>query len=262
MALNKHRLYLGRTEGGRKQERVSKDNAWILLELVDQWWHIDDLRCPGGLKVNGRPCKRERLMPSDEIEFGKYRFRIGFEEPKYEPGKGRSVVAKRRGSKASRARSAASMGVLGRLVPMAGGGTFQITRSPVTLGREASCDITIPGGTVSGKHCRLSLINGYWRASDLGSRNGIRVDSRRCREEWVLPGHRLSLAEHRFKLEYEGVGPPPIVDDELMNEISKSLTERAGLSESELDRIARASEHDDPRPERFDLNTTDEAGQW
>ena len=90
--------------------------------------------------------------------------------------------------------------------------------------------------TISGRHCELSLIDGYWKARDLGSHNGIRINSRRCEEGWILPGHRLSLAGLRFKLEYEGEGPPPAVEMD-HNEVGKPLMDRLGLSENDFDDV-------------------------
>lgn len=234
--LKKRRLYMGRT-GGDRSVPLNDDNACCLLQLIDGWWHVEDLHCPEGLKINGRPVKRERLMTGDEIAFGRHRFRINFEPPRAGAGQQGSDPA----SRPARRRPPAARppqrkgGPLGRLVPVGGGADYRITQPVVTIGRRKPCNIIIPVRTVSGQHCELRLTNGYWRARDLGSHNGIRIDGTRCDEGWVLPRHRLSIAEQRFLLEYEGEGPPPVADAVTSaGDVSRSLMDRLGLRDDDF----------------------------
>ena len=79
--LRKTRLYLGRTKDS--EGPLGRQNAFCQLELIEGFWNVEDLRTPGGVKINGRACKRERLMPDDELAIGKHRYRINFTAPKY-----------------------------------------------------------------------------------------------------------------------------------------------------------------------------------
>ena len=81
LPLRKTRMFLGRVKGSGAP--LCRDNAYCQLELIEGFWHIEDLNTPQGLKVNGRTCKRQRLMPEDEITIGRHRYRISFEAPRY-----------------------------------------------------------------------------------------------------------------------------------------------------------------------------------
>jgi hypothetical protein len=254
VALSKPRLFMGRENKNDKAAHLSQENAYCLLELIDGWWYIDDLRCPGGLKVSGCVCKRQRLVPGDEIAIGKHRYRISFEAPKHALGTGCSVAAKRDGRRDTKSREPAKVGPLGRLVPVGGGVDHQLTKTPVTIGRKPPCDIVIPAKTVSSRHCELSLTDGYWRVKDLGSHNGIRIDGKSCDEGWVLPQQRLAIADQRFQLEYEGQGPRPIPDEPDFS-VRKPLMAQLGLSYRDIDEMVGDSEDEDPTSRRrWDLN--------
>lgn len=55
--------------------------------------------------------------------------------------------------------------------------------APVTLGREAGCDIAVPHASVSREHARIARgADGVWRITDLASKNGVRVDGVRVAE--------------------------------------------------------------------------------
>jgi len=127
-------------------------------------------------------------------------------------------------------------GPLAHLVPVGGGQDFSIFKPEVTVGRDSSCDISLRVKTVSGLHCRLQLIEGYWRISDLGSRNGVRVDGVKCQEAWVFPESRLAIADQRFQLDYKPVGERPAssLGDPAQR---RSLMESIGVKDRELDKI-------------------------
>jgi pSer/pThr/pTyr-binding forkhead associated (FHA) protein len=92
--------------------------------------------------------------------------------------------------------------MLGRLIPCGGGIPLELVSPRVTIGRSAECDIALPLATVSSKHCKLEFRDGVWHVSDLGSRNGIRVNGQPQRDGKLLPGSVLSIAQLRFQVEY------------------------------------------------------------
>jgi pSer/pThr/pTyr-binding forkhead associated (FHA) protein len=136
-----------------------------------------------------------------------------------------------------------------------GGQDFPIRKPEVTVGRDSTCDIPLRVKTVSGTHCKLQLIDGYWRVFDMGSRNGIRVDGVKCQEAWVFPESRLSISDQRFQLDYVPVGARPMADAAAPVP-SKSLMDKIGLKEKELDSILKRikeQEGDEPASRRRDL---------
>ncbi len=92
-----------------------------------------------------------------------------------------------------------------------------------------------------------------------GSRNGIRVDGVRCVASWVLPGVRLSIAEHQFELSYLGDGPEPI-PDMVESGPRKSLMSKLGVSDRELDRaMSKEPLRDAEEPASRRWNLTEDA---
>ena len=231
MALRKRRMFLGRAKGTNRSTKLTEDNAYCLLELIEGWWHIDDLRCPNGLKVNGVAVKRIKLMPDDEFVVGKYQFRITFKPLAYGSKKKKLVERKERQARTSEFAIPAipDPGPNGRLVPVGGGSDHRLQHSPITVGRRSSCCVVLPDKKISGKHCKLTFIDGHWQVEDLGSRNGVRIEGRKCDEGWVLPGQRLTIGTLRFRLDYASFGPPPVVPD-VYTDTNKSLLSNLGLS--------------------------------
>ncbi|MEJ7590042.1 MAG: FHA domain-containing protein [Planctomycetaceae bacterium] len=107
--------------------------------------------------------------------------------------------------------------MLGRLTPVGGGIPVILLKKTVTLGRDPANDHAIACGSVSGKHCELELIDGYWWVRDLGSRNGTAVNNVRCQTSKILPGGVLRMASQRFRLDYK---EPRVSADE---EVAMSL---------------------------------------
>lgn len=107
--------------------------------------------------------------------------------------------------------------MLGRLTPVGGGNPIILLTRRATLGRDPANDHVIAGGSVSGKHCELELIDGYWWVRDLGSRNGTAVNNVRCQTSRILPAGVLRMANQRFRLDYK---EPRVSADE---EVAMSL---------------------------------------
>lgn len=56
--------------------------------------------------------------------------------------------------------------------------TTPLADTPVTIGRDPSCDVVVPGGRVSRQHARIELLGGVHHLVDLGSANGTLVRGR------------------------------------------------------------------------------------
>ena len=121
----------------------------------------------------------------------------------------------------------------GQLVPLGGGDVIPLLGANLLVGRRESCDIVLRFSNVSAHHCELDVRDGYWYVKDLKSRNGTKVNGVRVTERFLEPGDVISVAKHRYEIQYSPVdlgatSPPPmeVVHDEIMR---KSLLERAGL---------------------------------
>jgi predicted component of type VI protein secretion system len=120
--------------------------------------------------------------------------------------------------------------MFGELNPCGGGDPIPLQKQRLVVGRQPSCDIILRFPNVSSRHCEFQLLNGYWHVRDLGSRNGIKVNGLRCESHWLMPGDVLSVAKHRYEVNYspEAEAPPP--PEAEPDPMSMSLLEKAGLS--------------------------------
>lgn len=122
----------------------------------------------------------------------------------------------------------------GELIPAGGGDPIPLLKKNLLVGRRESCDIVLRFPNVSAHHCQFYLNGGYWYVKDLKSRNGVKVNNVRVTEKVIEPGDIVTVAKHRYELQYSpadlgAVGPPPN-DDLTSNVFSRSLLERAGLT--------------------------------
>ncbi|HEX5471498.1 MAG TPA: FHA domain-containing protein [Lacipirellulaceae bacterium] len=132
----------------------------------------------------------------------------------------------------------------GALIPLGGGDPIPLPdpkrKKQLLIGRRESCDIVLRFANVSAHHAQLTIDSGYWYVRDLQSRNGIKVNDVRVQERRIDPDDVLSIAKHRYRVEYDpvelgAVGPPP--PDNLSQEIMKeSLLSRAGLDQRSIGR--------------------------
>jgi hypothetical protein len=75
------------------------------------------------------------------------------------------------------------------------GARTALTGSRVTVGRLASCALTLTDSTVSREHAALVRRGDRWWVVDLGSTNGTRVNGVRAAEQPVAPGDRIELGD-------------------------------------------------------------------
>ena len=121
----------------------------------------------------------------------------------------------------------------GELTPIGGGDTIPLLKESMTVGRRESCDICLKFPNVSSKHCEFSFNNGFWYLRDLGSQNGTKVGGERVMRRLLRPGDQISIANHRFTIEYHMTNESRAAMEELLTEednvFSQSLMEKAGL---------------------------------
>ena len=120
----------------------------------------------------------------------------------------------------------------GELIPQGGGDPIPLLKPVLVVGRRESADIVLRFANVSGNHCELSLVDGYWFVKDLASSNGTKVNGVRVSEKRLDPGDRLSVARNHYEIAYEpsklGAMAAP-ADHGTFNPWGKSLLETAGL---------------------------------
>lgn len=89
--------------------------------------------------------------------------------------------------------------------------SFPISREMTIIGRREDCDLRIPLGDVSRKHCRMIREADALRMEDLGSSNGTYVNGQRIQEAILQPGDTVRVGPVLFVLQVDGVP----ADDEL-----------------------------------------------
>ena len=123
--------------------------------------------------------------------------------------------------------------MLGELLPVGGGDPIPLLKPTLVLGRRESADIVLKFPNISGSHCELSLVDGYWTIKDLRSSNGTKVNGVRVSEQRLEPGDKLSIAKHDYQIAYEParLGAVEVVDEKAPQEkiFGRSLLESAGL---------------------------------
>lgn len=122
----------------------------------------------------------------------------------------------------------------GELVPVGGGDPIPLVRTPMTLGRRESCDISLQFPNISGLHCELSYRDGYWLIRDLNSSNGTKVQGVRITAPRPLkPGDEIALGRRKYTIQYDAADDVLRRLEEMVTEPEEiwgtSLLEKAGL---------------------------------
>jgi hypothetical protein len=76
---------------------------------------------------------------------------------------------------------------------------FPLTKNTVTLGRGAHCDLQVFTHFVSREHARITFSDGTVLIEDLGSRNGVFVNSVRVERRALRHGDLLTIGETQFR---------------------------------------------------------------
>ena len=90
--------------------------------------------------------------------------------------------------------------------------SFSVVRDMTVIGRREDCDLRIPLGEVSRKHCRMVRDGDTLRLEDLGSSNGTYLNGTRVEREATLnPGDSIQVGPVVFVLQVDNYP----ADDEL-----------------------------------------------
>ncbi len=99
--------------------------------------------------------------------------------------------------------------------------SFSIARDMTVIGRREDCDLRIPLGEVSRKHCRMVRDGETLRLEDLGSSNGTFHNGHRVQEATLAPGDSVQIGPVVFVLQVDGVPA-----DEELNPVSSESVEQ------------------------------------
>jgi pSer/pThr/pTyr-binding forkhead associated (FHA) protein len=102
--------------------------------------------------------------------------------------------------------------------------SFSVTREITVIGRREDCDLIIPLGEVSRKHCRLVRDGDLLKIEDLGSANGTFLNGQRVQESLLAPGDTVQVGPVVFVLQIDGVPG----DDELQPVYAEGAAMAAG----------------------------------
>jgi pSer/pThr/pTyr-binding forkhead associated (FHA) protein len=83
--------------------------------------------------------------------------------------------------------------------------SFSLPRTVTVIGRREDCDLRIPLGDVSRKHCRFIADNDTLKVEDLGSSNGTFHNGVRIQETIVNPGDNVQVGPVTFVVQINGV---------------------------------------------------------
>jgi predicted component of type VI protein secretion system len=89
--------------------------------------------------------------------------------------------------------------------------SFSMARDMTVIGRREDCDLRIPLGEVSRKHCRIIRDGDSLKLEDLGSSNGTFLNAQRVQEALLTPGDTIQVGPVVFVLQVDGQP----ADDEL-----------------------------------------------
>jgi pSer/pThr/pTyr-binding forkhead associated (FHA) protein len=85
------------------------------------------------------------------------------------------------------------------LVPTKGGNPIVLDRPIMLIGRDSDCEFRLQTSSkVSRHHCFIVQCGEQYRLRDLGSTNGVRLNSKRVVEAELRPGDEVTIADISF----------------------------------------------------------------
>ena len=78
--------------------------------------------------------------------------------------------------------------------------TYPLECDEILIGRHASADIRIPDMSVSRYHAMLTVTNGVWTITGIGSKSGIFVNGYLVRQARLRENDVIKLGNHRLTL--------------------------------------------------------------
>jgi predicted component of type VI protein secretion system len=120
--------------------------------------------------------------------------------------------------------------------------SFSVTRDMTVIGRREDCDLRIPLGDVSRKHCRLILEGEVIKVEDLGSSNGTYRNGERVQQAELAAGDTLQIGPVVFVLQVDGF---PADDDLSPVTVQSAAAASNGAAPATADASAAGDEVDE-----------------
>jgi pSer/pThr/pTyr-binding forkhead associated (FHA) protein len=125
--------------------------------------------------------------------------------------------------------------------------SFSVARDVTVVGRREDCDLRIPLGDISRKHCRLIKDGNVLKLEDLGSSNGTYRNGERIQETELSPGDTVQLGPIAFVVQIEGVPAEDEMQPMLRGEQPAQADEEAEvLEEVQLEEAEPAATAPEP----------------
>jgi pSer/pThr/pTyr-binding forkhead associated (FHA) protein len=130
--------------------------------------------------------------------------------------------------------------------------SFSVVRNMTVIGRREDCDLRIPLGDVSRKHCRLVRTDEGIRIEDLGSSHGTTVNGQPVKEMELSPGDTIGVGPVNFVVQIDGVPG----DDEIVSPDRRAAEAAVAADDSVAGHHHGAEAHADqlPAEEEFPLD--------
>ncbi len=158
-----------------------------ILQTTSGQLFIKDLGSPSGTYLNGNRVNADtEINAGDVLKLGEVELEVI--DPKM-------AVA----SPPTVARAAVEWKVIATASWM-NGQIFEV-KNTMTIGRDSSCDISIPVEHLSRKHAELTLQDGKLFVTDLGSSNGTFVNGNRVTRIELHPGDKLKFDVVTFSID-------------------------------------------------------------
>jgi pSer/pThr/pTyr-binding forkhead associated (FHA) protein len=132
--------------------------------------------------------------------------------------------------------------------------SFSVTRDMTVIGRREDCDLRIPLGDVSRKHCRLILDGDVIKVEDLGSSNGTYRNGERVQQTELTAGDTLQIGPVVFVLQVDGFP----ADEDLAPVTVQSASAATNGGGTAVAAAATTGNEGDEGEEVVDLETEDE----
>ncbi|CAN5395675.1 DUF3662 and FHA domain-containing protein [soil metagenome] len=178
-------------------ERFSGFTRSLQRELADVARRTADEK---GWRTQG-PIRIE-FERSDEVRIGTFELRGKTEAPgqsRPQPAAAPTAPAAPTTPAATAPAAASTVAPLLRAVDGADAGkVFTLDKPVIVLGRLPECDITLTGAAVSRRHAKVQQEGGRWTVTDLGSTNGVRVNSQPVQVSEIKPGDRVEVGDITF----------------------------------------------------------------
>ena len=115
--------------------------------------------------------------------------------------------------------------------------SFSIARDMTVIGRREDCDLRIPLGDVSRKHCRIVRDGDMLKLEDLGSSNGTFLNAHRVQEALLSPGDSIQVGPVVFVLQVDGEP-----DDDELSPVMMNVAAATGGDVDDIDELLTAED--------------------